>query len=83
MTVIRQSHADEKTVPAELDVQVLDLAGRRVAVAMNEDRENGYVSYWGTYPRRSGDPMTVAISAMPEGSPRRMNLRYRTVRNEY
>lgn len=83
VTVMRQTRAGETTVPAALDVRVLDLSGRRASVAMKEDRENGYVSYWGSYRRDSRAPITVAISATPEGSPQRVTLRYRTGRNTH
>jgi len=77
VTVIEDVGAGNGTVPATLAVRIRDLAGREVPVDMTLDRENGYVSYYGTYRRRPHQVLSFAIRATPQGTDRTLTLRYR------
>ncbi len=77
VTITKKGRAGNNTIPAALDVQVRDLAGRAMPVDMKMDRENGYVSYYGIYRRPRHQSLVVAIEASPEGSTRTLKLRYR------
>ncbi|MEO5883849.1 MAG: DUF4426 domain-containing protein [Caldimonas sp.] len=77
VTVTKNGRVGNGTLPAALDVQIRDLAGRAVPIEMRVDRENGYVSYYGIYRRPRHQTLVVAIAAAPKGSSRTLKLRYR------
>ncbi len=65
------------TVPAKIAVTRRDAVGTREAVEMHLDRQNGYVSYYGTYPRVAGAVLTLTVAATPKGASRPIVLSYR------
>lgn len=65
------------TVPADVDVTRADAVGTVEHVDMHEDRQNGYVSYYGTYPHTPGQTVRIAVSATPLHMQRQMAIEYR------
>lgn len=77
VTVIERGRPGNGTVAAALDVHIRNLAGQEVPVDMMVDRDNGYVSYYGTYQRAPRRILSFAIRAIPKGTGRTLTLRYR------
>ncbi len=64
------------TVAADIEVTRADLTGKKESVEMHLDRENGYVSYYGTYTHLPGQVVRLAVTATPENGASRMTLTY-------
>ncbi len=77
VTVIEKGQPANGTTTAAISVTARDLAGRAQTVEMKEDRENGYVSYYGTYRHLRNETLTFDIMARPEGTEKRLVLHYR------
>lgn len=77
VTVVERGGPGNGTVAAALVVRIRDLAGREVPIDMKLDRENGYVSYYGTYHRAPRRMLSFVIRATPNGTNRALTLRYR------
>ena len=77
VTVSCKGRSGNGTVSAHIDVTKADLAGTKEPVAMHEDRQNGYVSYYGTYRHVRGQIVQLAVSATPRGKSHQMKLTYR------
>ncbi len=77
VTVMRKGQPGNGTVAAAIRATIRDLAGRTRPIAMTQDREDGYVSYYGTYRHRPGEQIEFVVTAIPQGSDRRLTLRYR------
>ena len=65
VTVLRKGQPGNGTVAAAIGATVRDLVVRSRPIAMTQDRENGYVSYYGTYRRQAGETAR-------RGGPRRL-----------
>ncbi len=77
VTVRCKASRGNGTVPAEISVTRRDAAGTKEPIEMQLDRENGYVSYYGTYPRLAGATVTLTVSALPRGLSKPITLVYR------
>lgn len=77
VTVRCRGASGNGTVPAQIAVTRRDLAGTPEDVNMHLDRQNGYVSYYGTFPRIAGALVTLTVTATPQGKSGPMTLTYR------
>lgn len=77
VTVSCKGRSVNGTVPADIAVTRSGLAGVSELVEMHVERQNGYVSYYGTYPHLPGQLVRVSVTAVPEGTTRHMTLTYR------
>ncbi len=77
VTVIKKGQSGNGTMPAAIDASARDLAGLSQTIEMKKDRENGYVSYYGTYRHLRNETLTFDITAKPEGTDRKLVLHYR------
>lgn len=77
VTVTCKGRSGPRSVPAEIRVIKADLVGTEETVAMHEDRQNGYVSYIGTYRHVAGQVVQLSISAKPEATGQALTLAYR------
>ncbi len=76
VTVTCKGRRGNGTVAANIDVTRADLAGTKEPVEMHVDRQNGYVSYYGTYRHLPGQVVRLAVAATPEGGSPRITLAY-------
>lgn len=76
VTVSCKGRPGNGTVPADIDVTRADLVGTKASVEMHIDRQNGYVSYYGTYPHLSGQVVRLEVTAIPGSDAPRMTLAY-------
>lgn len=77
VTVLRKGQPGKGTVAGAVGATVRDLAGRSRPIAMKQVRENGYVSYYGTYRHLPGERLDFIITAVPEGTAVKLRLHYR------
>jgi hypothetical protein len=66
-----------ENVPAAVRATVRRLTGTRQSIDMRATRANGMVSYLGTYDHAPRQMLEFEITAVPEGSQRRIKLHYR------
>ncbi len=77
VTVTCKGRGDNGSVPADVRVTKADLVGTKETVPMHQDRQNGYVSYTGSYHHLAGQVVKLSVSAKPEGTGRQLTLAYR------
>lgn len=77
VTVLRKGQPGNGTVAAAIGATVRDLVGRSRPIGMTQDRENGFVSYYGTYRRLAGERLDFLITAFPEGTAVKLRLHCR------
>lgn len=66
-----------RTVPARVQVQVVDMAGVSNPVQMREIRAGGRVSYMGTYTILPRQVFDFTITALPQGGSEPLTMSYR------
>jgi hypothetical protein len=76
VTVSCKGRPGNGTVAADIEVTRADLAGTKESVEMHLDRQNGYVSYYGTYSYLPGQVVRLAVTAIPARGARRLTLTY-------
>lgn len=76
VTISCKGRPGNATVPADIEVTRADLAGTKESVEMHPDRQNGYVSYYGTYTHLPGQVVRLAVTATPENGGQPMSLSY-------
>jgi hypothetical protein len=77
VTVTCKGRPGNGTVAADINVSRADLVGTKEPVEMHVDRQNGYVSYYGTYRHLPGQVVRLAVAAGPGGGSPRISLAYR------
>lgn len=77
VTVLKRDAQRQHTVPATVSAHVRNLAGMEREISLTATRANGRVSYTGLYDFAPREVLDFTISARPEGSSRRLVLRYR------
>lgn len=76
VTVSCKGQPGNGTMPADVDVTRADLAGTTESVDMRMVRQDGFVSYFGTYSHLPGQVVRLVVTASPQGDTRRMTLTY-------
>ena len=65
------------SMPAAVDATVSNLAGVRKSVPLRAVRRGDYVSYFGTYRHLPSEVVETTVTARPEGSARKLTLRFK------
>lgn len=69
--------SEGRTVPAELVVHAINLAGMKTCIPMKATPLDGWISYAGVYPHMEKEILDFVILARPEKSAREITLRFR------
>ena len=64
------------SVPAKVSVHARDMAGRTQEIKVTQERDNGYLSYMGTYQRLPKQTYAFDVTATPQGTSHPLELHY-------
>ena len=76
-TVLRKHGKSRESVPANVTATVKSSTGVTREVKLSAARENGSISYFGTYRHVTGDALSLTITARAEDARAPLTLRYR------
>lgn len=77
VTVLKKGSNLTETVPAKVEASVVNLAGLRRLVPMEETTANGRTSYTGTFKFAPREVLDFTITAQPAGGGQPLEMTYR------
>lgn len=77
VVLLRRGDTGERTLPASVSVSMQNLAGVRQDVPMWEVRENGWVSYIGSYSFLPREVVDFEVRASPAGGGPTLSVKFR------